>query len=252
MDGEMDRPGTAPLLPPLPGTARSLADQVATSVRDGVRTGALVPGRLYSAYQLADELGVSRSPVREALLRLAETGMVVLERNRGFRVHRPAPREIAEIFELRLLLEVPVAVRVAGAPPPGLAAALHHELRAMRTAATDDEEATFMTHDRRLHDLVLTAGGNHRLVATVGHLREVTRLLGASTVGRSRDLGAIAEEHLPLVRAIETHDPGAAGDAMREHLEHTGRLLLAQEVAASPGEPLDADGLWAEVVGGSA
>jgi DNA-binding GntR family transcriptional regulator len=240
---------STPVLPPLGSSSRSLADQVAAAIRDGVRRGWLVPGTLYSAYRLADDLGVSRSPVREALLRLAETGMVVLERNRGFRVHRPAPREIAEVFHLRLLLEVPVVERVASAPPPGLVDALYEELEAMAEAADAGDEGVFMAHDQLLHDLVLSAGGNRRLAASIAHLREVTRLLGASTVGQSRDLAAIADEHRPIVRSIEAHDPAGAVSAMRAHLEHTGRLLLEQEVATAPGEQRDVDALWDEVVG---
>ena len=78
------------------GRTASLADQVADAVRAGVRSGDLVPGRLYSAYQLAEIMGISRSPVREALMRLAEAGMVSLERSRGFRLpvgsqRQPAP-----------------------------------------------------------------------------------------------------------------------------------------------------------------
>lgn len=109
-----------PVTEELPG-ASSLTDQVADAVRAAVRSGDLTPGRLYSAYQMADLLGVSRSPVREALLRLAEAGMVALERNRGFRIAVPGAREIAEVFHLRLLLEVPAVERVAASPPPGLA-----------------------------------------------------------------------------------------------------------------------------------
>ncbi|WP_229661891.1 GntR family transcriptional regulator [Phycicoccus endophyticus] len=240
---------STPVLPPLGGSARSLADQVAAAIRDGVRTGALVPGALYSAYQLADDLGVSRSPVREALLRLAETGMVVLERNRGFRVHRPGPREVAEVFHLRLLLEVPVVERVAAAPPAGLVDALYEELRAMSAAAAAGDETTFMAHDQRLHDHVLLAGGNRRLASSVAHLRDVTRLLGASTVGQSRDLAAVADEHRPVVRAIETRDPDAAARAMREHLVHTGRLLVHQENEVLADGTRDVEALWAEVVG---
>ena len=77
----------------LPPDAPSLADAVAQAVRDGVAAGELVPDVTYSVYQLAELLGVSRSPVREALLRLAEVGLVRFERNRGFRVLLPPPEE---------------------------------------------------------------------------------------------------------------------------------------------------------------
>src|SRR5690349_1341274 len=90
-----------------------LADSVVTEVRDRIRTRRLVPGATYSVYQLADELGVSRSPVREGLVKLAEAGVVRFRRNRGFQVLLPEPRDIAEIFAVRVALEVPAARRAA-------------------------------------------------------------------------------------------------------------------------------------------
>ena len=229
---------------PLAGPA-SLTDQVVESVRRAILHGDLAPGRLYSAYQLADELGISRSPVREALLRLAETGMVRLERNRGFRVVVPEAREIAEIFHLRLLLEVPAVGRVAATASPALVEALRDELAEMRTAAAVHDETLFMRHDQRLHDLILTASGNTRLAAHIGGLRDLTRLLGASTVDRSRTLEDIGAEHEPIVAAIAAGDPDAARTAMAAHITHTGRLLVAQAVAGDA----DPEALWASVVG---
>jgi biotin operon repressor len=73
----------------LPSEAPTLADAVAQAVRDGVAAGELVPDVTYSVYQLAELLGVSRSPVREGLLRLAEAGLIEILRNRGFRVLPP-------------------------------------------------------------------------------------------------------------------------------------------------------------------
>src|SRR5690606_20505305 len=168
-------------------------------VRTAIRNRELEPGRLYSAYQIADRLGVSRSPVREALLRLAESGLVRMERNRGFRIVVPAAREIAEIFALRLLLEVPATRRAAQRATPELLGRLREELAAMDAARRDRDEVRFMEHDRRLHDHILTAAGNRRLATTVDRLRESTRMLGASTVDRSRGLGDIHAEHIPIV-----------------------------------------------------
>ena len=120
---------------------------------------------MYSAYQIASYLGVSRSPVRDALMRLAEAGMVAFERNRGFRVVLPGPQEIAEVFQLRLLFEVPAARQAAAHPAGGLVAGLSAELGVMRRAAVAHDEAVFMRHDQRLHALIIAAAGNGRLVA---------------------------------------------------------------------------------------
>ncbi|MGE5287589.1 MAG: GntR family transcriptional regulator [Micromonosporaceae bacterium] len=237
---------TAAALQPLAGPAASLTDQALHAIRQAVRNGALQPGHLYSAYQVAAMLGVSRSPVREALMRLAEAGMVRFERNRGFRIVIPGPADIAEIFQLRLLLEVPAARQAARRVSSDLLAALRLELAQMRAAALDHDEALFMRHDQKLHELILRAAGNGRMVSLVGNLRDITRILGASTVDRSRDLGAIADEHEPIIDAIATGDAAAAGETMMYHVSHTGKLLLAQ-AAAETGIQVRAQDLWARV-----
>jgi DNA-binding GntR family transcriptional regulator len=228
--------------------AQSLTDQVAATLRAAVRDGRLTPGRLYSAYRLADELGVSRSPVREALLRLAEVGLVRFERNRGFRVLLPPPADLAEVFAVRLALEVPAVRRVARRADPVVVAELRAELAAMAAAAADGDEARFMHHDQRLHAAVLAAAGNRRVTAIVDNLRDVTRLIGASTVEVSRTLADVHAEHEPIVAAVERGDAEAAAAALAAHLEHTGRLLVAQ-AAQEQGVPVDADALWADTVG---
>ena len=191
-------------------------------------------------------LGVSRSPVREALMRLAEAGMVKLERNRGFRVVIPGPTDIAEVFQLRLLLEVPAARRAARQVSADLVAELRAELTQMRAAALGHDEALFMRHDQHLHHLILNTTGNSRMVSLVDNLRDVTRILGASTVDRSRDLDAIAKEHEPIVDAIAAGDVRAAGETMMYHVSHTGKLLVAQAVAET-GAQVRAGDLWAHV-----
>jgi DNA-binding GntR family transcriptional regulator len=220
---------------------RSLTDQVVEAVRDAIGRGELAAGELYSVYQLADQLEVSRTPVREALLRLAEAGMVRFERNRGFRVLGTSPRELAEVFQLRVLLEAPAAAAAAGRVSAGSLAALEAELTAMRRSADDHDEPTFMDHDRRFHHLVLEAAGNRRLVDTVDRLRFVTVTLGASTVDRSRSLHDIAEEHAPILLALRDGDAQAAATAMRRHLGATGRLLLGQAAGRPPAEADGAD-----------
>jgi DNA-binding GntR family transcriptional regulator len=215
----------------------SLTSQVAETIREAIRGGELRPAELYSVNQLAEQLGVSRTPVREALLGLVDAGMVRFERNRGFRVVRRDPRHIAEVFHLRLLLEVP-AVRVAARQAdPVLLDKLRAELSAMRAAAADHDEPRFMRHDRAFHHAMLASAGNGMLAALVENLREITITVGASTVDQSRTLGDIAVEHEPILDAVARDDPDGAAAAMCAHLAHTGQLLLAQ-VCAENGAPV--------------
>jgi DNA-binding GntR family transcriptional regulator len=238
---------SAPSLTPFDANAPSLTERTIEAVREAIRTGALRPGELYSVYQLAAELGVSRSPVRDALLRLAETGMVRFERNRGFRVLVPGARELAEILAVRLALEVPAArraARIAGIPDR---ARLHGEYRAMEEAASAGDETLFLMHDQRLHALILELAGNSYVARVIDNLRDATRLVGASTIEHSRTLHDVQREHLPIIEAVEANDPERAALAMAHHLTETGRLLV-REAALRDGASVDVDGLWDDLV----
>ena len=205
--------------------ARSLADAVAGAVRDGIASGELVEGTTYSVYQLAEVLGVSRSPVREALLRLAEAGLVEIARNRGFQVVLPTAHDVDEIFEVRLALEPAACRRVASYADSATLTALARHLDAMRRAAAADDPSSFWPADRALHDALLRGAGNARAATIVAQLRATTALLGPPTTATGRTLTEILAEHEPIVAAVLAADPAAAETAMREHLASTGGRL---------------------------
>jgi DNA-binding GntR family transcriptional regulator len=211
----------------LPPEAPTLADAVAQSVRAGVAAGELVPEQTYSVYQLADLLGVSRSPVREGLLRLAEAGLVEIIRNRGFRVLPPRAHDIEEIIGIRLALEPPAARLAAEQATDAQHAALRATLDTMAAAARRGDDAAFWPADRALHDLLLRASGKPRTAAIVAHLRSTTALLGPPTTASGRTLAEIHAEHEPVVTAVLARDGAAAEAAMRAHLEATRGLLIA-------------------------
>lgn len=205
-----------------------MTDVVLEHLADGIAQGTYEPGVLYSAYQVADRLGISRSPVREALLRLQERGAVQFERNRGFRVKRPHSRDINEIFEIRLAFEVPAAASAAGGLPDAIRKRLDEHIEGLRAAAKAGDEAALVVHDRAVHDDILDAAGNQRTREFVGRLREETHLLGGNTMIGNRDLEEICQEHIPIVTAIVDGDAAAAQTIMRDHLNHTHQLLLDQ------------------------
>jgi DNA-binding GntR family transcriptional regulator len=222
-------------LTPLPAVTGRRAEQVMEAVRAALDTGVMQPGVKYSVYQLAEALGVSRTPVRDALLRLEEVGLIRFEARQGFRVLAPEPKEIADIFAVRLALELPAVARAAAVCDAVLTARLDERMVLLAAAAAAGDERTFAHHDQLLHDHILEAAGNMRARAIVRSLREATRLLGASTVERTRTLDDIDAEHRPIVAAITANQPDVAQDAMRAHLLSTGGLLVSQ--ALSPPAP---------------
>lgn len=215
----------------------SLADAVATAVREAIAAGELAEGTIYSVYQLAELLGVSRSPVREALLRLAEAGLVEIARNRGFRVVLPTAHDVEEIFEIRLALEPAACRRAAQHADSEARLSVTAQLDAMLDAADRDDPASFWAADRGLHDALLRAAGNARAAAIVDQLRATTALLGPPTTATGRTLAEIHAEHAPVVAAVVAGNPPAAEQAMRSHLERTAALLTSDHTSSSRVRP---------------
>lgn len=208
------------------GLARSAYDEI----RKAILSGALPQGSLTSVRALSEALRISRTPVREALVELANDGLVVFERNRGVRIRVTRGHDIVEIFEIRLLLEVPALQRTVGKITKTDVGDLEDALSSMK--AHLDDETEFMRYDWQFHRKLLQLTRNERLVAIVEGVRNQTRARGISTVGRSRPLEAIVREHQAIFDAVKRRDSDAAAAAMTDHLNTTRALLLAQEDGA--------------------
>lgn len=219
-----------------------LSDVVFERLRDEVLTGNLERGSLHSIYELADRFEVSRTPVREAAVRLADTGLVTIERNRGIRIKGLSPEEIQQVFAIRLLLEVPGAAQAASVADLAEIAALDARLAEMHEAIAADDAVAFWHGDYALHARVLSSFGNPRLNEYMRSLRDFTRDMGAMTLGHTRSLLDAGLEHEPIVEAIRTGDRTAAAGTMAQHLVETGTLLIAQ---ASGVDATAASTAWA-------
>jgi DNA-binding GntR family transcriptional regulator len=164
---------------------------------------------------------VSNGPIREAMLALVDDGLMEAVPNKGFRTVPLAPADLVEIYEMRLLLEVPVIARLAQAGLPGdLAARLTGLVDTIERTARSRDLTGNLAADRDFHLALLAARGNRRLVSTVARLRDQTRLHNLRTINADGRLITSAEEHRPLLTAIVRHDEHSAERLMRQHLEH--------------------------------
>jgi DNA-binding GntR family transcriptional regulator len=216
----------------------TLREQARAALRASIITGEIAAGELYSVGAVAERLGVSATPIREALSDLAHNGLVTVVRNRGFVVPELTEHDLDEIFELRLLLEVPAIERVIGRLSAEDLAACRKEVdRGSRAAAAGDLPA-FLEADREFHLRLLAGLGNSRLVEMVDSLRDQARLYGIARLTAAGGLAASADEHQQLLAAIEAGDAAAAGEHMTLHLKHTrgawaGRSEAPAEQAAA-------------------
>jgi DNA-binding GntR family transcriptional regulator len=183
----------------------SVRGQVLDALRTALVTGDLRPGEVHSAPVLAERFGVSATPVREAMQQLALEGAVEVVPNRGFRVVERGARELAELAEVRALIEVPVMMRLARTVPPERWAELRPLAEATVRAASSGCRATYAEADRAFHRAVLALAGNEQLVRIAEdlHRRAQWPLVGGAPGGRGRaELVADAHEHTALLDAL--------------------------------------------------
>jgi DNA-binding GntR family transcriptional regulator len=205
------------------GIRTSLRQQVTEALRGAVVSGVMQPGALYSAPTLAAMLGVSATPVREAMLDLAKEGLIEAVRNKGFRVTELTDAELDQLTELRSLIEVPtvaaIAERYTDAWRADIDALSVDAAEIVRCAETGDLIG-HVAADRRFHLNLLGLHGNAQLVEVVGELRARSRLYGLQQLAERGLLTASAAEHQQLLDLIVAHDVERARDLMALHIGH--------------------------------
>lgn len=215
-------PGQGPDASPLSGTlARtSLRADATDRLRAWITTGRLEQGTLYTVGDLAAQLGTSQTPVREALIQLANEGLVDVVRNRGFRVSEITDRDLDEIVSCRLLLEVPLVAQVASMDVAESMPALRQLAEETVTAAVRQDMEAFLTADREFHLELLRLVDNRRAIEIAARLRDQTRLYGLRALAQEDRLVASAYEHQKILKAVEAGDGAAASTLMEQHIRH--------------------------------
>ncbi|MDV9191100.1 GntR family transcriptional regulator [Streptomyces sp. SR27] len=205
-----------------------LRDQVAHALRAALISGELRPGVVYSAPTLAEDFGISATPVREAMLDLAREGLVEPVRNKGFRVTEVDGRDLDQFTEIRALVEIPTVVHVTRSAAREDLEALRPVAEEIVRAAREHDLIGYLEADRLFHLTLLGLAGSERLVETVGDLRKRSRLYGLTALDKSGNLIPSAEEHIELLDLMLAGDAEGAEACMTRHLGHV-RSLWAKD-----------------------
>ncbi|WP_116995650.1 GntR family transcriptional regulator [Desertimonas flava] len=209
----------------------SAADRAYAYVRGEVLCRRIAGNDLITEGQIADAVGVSRTPVREALLRLQADGMVRLLPKRGALVLPVTAEEMADVLETRRLVETFAARRaVTDGSPTQLVAALQAHIDDMRDAAKRRDTVAYVEADRAFHLEIVAAAGNEILTTLYRSLRDrqlrmgVVNLLADGDVDPAR-MRRSADEHEQITQAIASRSVRAVDAAVDAHLDDAGRLL---------------------------
>lgn len=208
------------------------AEAASATLRAAILGGELPPGARLGEVELAEQLGVSRTPVREALRRLAADGLVEVLPHRGARVVQWSAEDLEEIYELRALLEshgaARAATRVHPEELPGLAALCADMERCARRGPARDLDR-LATLNAEFHQRILVASGSARLAGLMSSVVQVPLVLRTfdrySPEALERSLG----HHRELVAALAAGDAEWARSVMRSHVLAARAVLLDRE-----------------------
>lgn len=211
-----------------PIDVQTLADQATERLRNAIQRGSLRPGTQLVERDLAQRLGMSRVPIREAIQRLVEEGLVKKAPHRGTFVYLPSPQEIEEITSLRIVLEQFVIERVMARWNPQHEATLQAIVDQIRAAVINQDRHRMSELDAQFHSTMWEIADHSILLEIVSSLRQrVTRLLYETiALMTSSELYGAVVSHEALIKVIKSGDVKAAKDEMSRHiLAATDRIL---------------------------
>lgn len=209
-------------LRPLRSSA-SLADLAYERIRSAILSGSLAPGDRLSVPALARQLEVSRSPVREALVRIERDGLATSSQHKGAVVAQPGSNELFRLYEVREVLEGLVARLVAqGATSDDLAdldaRLTRHREVVEQQAATEGSIDAHVGADLEFHRRLLEAAGEHPVTDLLGALADRISLARFSTATQTGDPELAVRQHAEILAAIEDGDPDRAEELARAHV----------------------------------
>lgn len=223
-------------------TFPNLADTLYNRLWKRIVNLEFAPGARLSDETLAKELGVSRTPIREALYRLSQVGLVQVNARRGFFVATLARADVIELFDLRIALEVFVAKAATERLGSADLAPLRERQvtaveRAMSIEPADVEE--FVRSDLLLHDLLAAKAGNNRVRQAITDVKGQLSLVQIRLAQIPEHKLRAIEEHTVIIDALESGNGGAVADAMESHLAGVkSRVLTDLYADESGGTPL--------------
>lgn len=188
-------------------------------IRRNILDSTVSVGTALSEYQLAKEIGVSRTPVREALKRLEHEGLVRTVARRGTFVADLSVRDIVEIYQVRIQLEAFAARVAAERIEPSEVDDLLEELDRAENLVPRGRLEAAREHDRHLHRQIIESTSNVRLARILMTLDDQVHRIRERAMGHAARVPATLIEHRAVLQAIKTRDGAAAEKAMRDHLQ---------------------------------
>ncbi|WP_227763956.1 GntR family transcriptional regulator [Zhaonella formicivorans] len=205
---------------------KPLREIVFETMREAIISGQLKPGERLMEVQLAEEMGVSRTPVREAIRKLELEGFVVMVPRKGAYVADISTKDIADVFEIRAALEALAAGLAAERITDEELEELQRILVKVSKSAESHDLENLIQVDTEFHDVLYKASRNERLVQIISNLREQIQRFRSTTLAAPGRMKDALEEHKKIVDAISERNVALAAQLAQEHIENAENSML--------------------------
>ena len=206
-----------------PGTLQNLAYE---RIKTLLVNGQLEFDEVYSANHFAEILGVSRTPIREALLQLTSEGFFVSLRGRGFKIKEFSEKEIQDFFEARKMIEAYVIEQLVDEVSAEDLKPLDDSLAQMINGHKKTETYGFLEADKSFHMNLIRRYENSLLESIMGNIRDFISILGPKALASPGRVQEVIREHQHILEALHQNDRVKAIQAIQYHLDATEKSLL--------------------------
>ena len=208
----------------------SLAKMAYEAIRKSILSGQWKIGELYNEKAIAADLGISRTPVREALLELASQDLIIFLPRRGLMVNRFTRHDVDEIFELRKAIELAAVEKITVADPPFDLFEIEEALLSQRKAVKQKDYFAFMEADRLFHTSFSELTSNRRLIAILDNIRDMIHVMGAKALALEGRAVEVIREHQTIFEAVKKGNIEEARRAMAYHLDQSKEAVVESEL----------------------
>jgi DNA-binding GntR family transcriptional regulator len=205
---------------------KSLKEKAYDILKELILTGRLEQGKLHNEKRLAEVLGVSRTPVREALLELSREGMVSFVPSKGVNVVKITPKQVQEVFELRRIIEGYIIKSVAKQLIPADLKKIEKILSKQDRSASKDEDLAFIEMDKEFHLFMASKMGNQQIETILQNLRDQIHLMGTRAIKDQSRSQQVLKEHQRIFSALKKKDAKRAYVELMRHLNNTEKTLI--------------------------
>jgi len=206
--------------------AKSLKERAYDVLKDLIFAGKLEPGTLYNESRLAAKLGVSRTPVREALLELSREGMMYFIPGKGIMVEKITAEQVRDVYEVRRLIEGYIIKQIVPLVTPSDLSRLRAIILQQEKAIEKTDKHAFIKADRKMHFYLSSKLGNRQMDIILLNLRDQIERMGIKAVEQDERKGHVIDEHNAILDALEKGNETDAYNQLISHLCNSEKSLM--------------------------